>query len=176
MSSVVLWSQCYLTTRQLILFVSPFQAALNSLLLKPELMQQLKLSLPNVHNPFSFINNPPVNKITELLCGSWWADSRRDTNCDPQKDEMLFPIIFYVDRIYLNSHGRLPLTPLNMMLGILCAETFNSTLAWETIYFHPNLSPLTPKNCDKKYLHFNNIQNLYRAFWGCTSLILKSVY
>ena len=56
------------------LFVHPFQAALNSLLLKPELMQQSTFSLPNVHNSFSFINNPAVNKITELYHGSWWAD------------------------------------------------------------------------------------------------------
>ena len=33
------------------LFVHPFQEALNFLLLQPELMDQSKLSLPNVHNP-----------------------------------------------------------------------------------------------------------------------------
>ena len=78
------------------LFVRPFHAALNSLLSKPELMQQSKVSLPNVNNPFSSVNNPPVNKITELHHGSWWADSWREGNCNPEKNEMLVTIIFYI--------------------------------------------------------------------------------
>ena len=145
------------------LFVRPFQAALNSLLLKPELMQQSKLSLPNAHDPFSYVNNPPVTEITELHHGSWWADSWRDANCDPEKNEMLVPIIFYMDGISLDSHGRLTLTPLNMTLGIFSTETRKSNAAWETIYFHPDLSSLTPENRDKKSVPFNNIQNLHRG-------------
>ena len=88
------------------LFVHPFQAALNSLLLKPELMQQSTFSLPNVHNSFSFINNPRVNTITELHHGSWWADSWRGTNYDLQKNEVLVPIILCTDDISLDSHTR----------------------------------------------------------------------
>ena len=126
-------------------------------------MQQSKLSLPNVHNPFSFINNPPVHKITELHHSSWWADSWRDTNCDLEKNEMLVPIILYMDGISLDSHGRLTFAPLNMMLGIFSTETQKSKAAWETIYFHSNLSSLTPKNWDNKSIPFNNIQNLLKG-------------
>ena len=116
------------------LFVCPFQPALNSLLLKPELMQQSKLSLPNVHNPFSFVNDPPVDEITELHHGSWWADSWREANCNTEKNKMLVPIIFYMDGISLDSHGRLTLTPLNMTLGIFSTETQKSNEAWETLF------------------------------------------
>ena len=145
------------------LFVRPFHVALNSLLSKPELMQQSKLSLPNLNDPFSFINNPPVDTITELHHGSWWAESWRDANLDPQKNEMLVPIIFYMDGISLDSHGRLTLTPLNMTLGIFSTETRKSNEAWETIYFHPDLSSLTPENREKKSVPFNNLQNLHRG-------------
>ena len=79
-----------------------------------------------VHNPSSFINNPPVNTITELPNGSWWADSWRDADCDSQINEMLVPIIFYMDDISLNSHRRLTLTPLNMVLDIFSTKTQKS--------------------------------------------------
>ena len=80
-----------------------------------------------------------------------------------KKNKMLVPIIFYMDGISLDSHGRLTLTPLNMTLGIFSTETRKSNAAWETIYFHPDLSSLTHENLDKKSVPFNNIQNLHRG-------------
>ena len=126
-------------------------------------MQQSKLSLPNVCNPFSFINNLPVFNSAELHHGSWGADSWRDANCNPENNEMLVPIIFYMDGISLDSHEKLTLTPLNMMLGIFSTEMQKSNNAWETLYFHLNLSSLNPENRDKKSVPFHNPQNLHRG-------------
>ena len=87
------------------LYVHPFQGAHNLLLLKPDKrMQQLKHSLPNVHNPFNFIKNPPVNTITELHHGSGWVDSWRDVNCDLEKNEMLVPISYLLHGLHLSLH------------------------------------------------------------------------
>jgi len=50
---------------------------------------------------------------------------------------LLVPLIFYMDGISLDAHGRLSLTPLNMTLGIFSTETRKRPEAWSTIYFHP---------------------------------------
>ena len=105
-------------------------------------MQQSKLSLPNVDNLFSYVNNLEVDVISELHHGNWWRNSWREANCDPQKNKILVPIILYMDGISLDTHGRLSLTPLNMTLGIFSTETQKLNYAWETLYFHPQLSNL----------------------------------
>ena len=140
------------------LHIRPFQVALDSLLRNRELMQQSKLSLPNVDNPFSYVNNPEVDVISELHHGNWWRNSWREANCDPQKNEILVPIILYMDGISLDTHGRLSLTPLNMTLGIFSTETRKSNYAWETLYFHPPSSHLT---CSPSAL--DNLKNLHRG-------------
>ena len=80
-----------------------------------------------------------------------------------------------MDDIFLDRHGRLTLTPLNMMLSIFSTETQKSNKAWETIYFHPNLLCFTPKNWDKKSVPFNNIQNLHRGLDAALCLFKVNV-
>ena len=121
-------------------------------------MQQSKLSLPNVNNPFSYVNNPEVNVISELHHGNWWRNSWREANCDPQKNKILVPIILYMDGISLDTHRRLSLTPLNMTLGIFSTETQKLNYAWETLYFHPQLSNLASSSTS-----LDHLKNLHRG-------------
>eukprot|EP00536_Pseudo-nitzschia_multiseries_P003803 jgi/Psemu1/8562/gm1.8562_g len=62
-------------------------------------------------------NNPPITNetyITELHHGSWWTESWKQI-CN-ENEEILVPIVFYMDGISLDAHGHLSLTPLNMTL------------------------------------------------------------
>ena len=86
-------------------YVRPFEKALDSLLSNPKLMCESNLSLPNVNDPFSCENDPPVEIISELHHGSWWRDSWTKAGCDPSKKEILVPVIFYMDLISLDAHG-----------------------------------------------------------------------
>eukprot|EP00536_Pseudo-nitzschia_multiseries_P008767 jgi/Psemu1/21377/gm1.21377_g len=109
-------------------YVCSFKDAIYSLLSDQQLMIEENLSFPNYSTPLSPDNNPELNPhsvISELHHGSWWKSSWKEI-CNPNSQEILVPIIFYMDGISLDAHGRLTLTPLNM------------TLAWTTIYFHPD--------------------------------------
>ena len=143
-------------------FVRPFEKALDSLLSNPKLMQECNLSLPNVRDPFSFEHDPAVTVISELHHGSWWKDSWTMANIDPSKNELLVPVIFYMDLISLDTHGRLSLTPLNMTLGIFNTTTRHSSEAWETIYFHPDSSYMKTF-AKSKVEGVHGVENLHRG-------------
>ena len=143
-------------------YVCSFDNALNSLLSKKDLMQESKLSLPNSKDPFSCVNHPSTEIISELHHGWWWKESWRQSGCNPSKNEMLVPVIFCMDGISLDAHGRLSLTPLNMTLGMFSTETRRSNSAWETVYFHPD--PNFMMSLQKQYTKpVHNVENLHRG-------------
>jgi len=119
----------------------PFQKALFSLLNNPLISREENFSFPHSSNPLTPNHFPEINddtEISELHHGSWWSDTwRKDCDCSPDSNEILVPIILYMDGISLDTHGKLNLTPLNMTLGIFNVETRTKDYAWETIYFHP---------------------------------------
>ena len=143
-------------------YVRDFTHALDSLLSKPQLMKETNLSLPNISNPYSYESNPPVQTVSELHHGKWWRESWIAAQCDPCRQEMLVPIILYMDKINLDTHGRLSLTPLNMTLGIFNTATRRQNDAWETIYFHPDSSYHKGLN-QRKTQPIDNIENLHRG-------------
>ena len=142
--------------------VRPFEKALDSLLSNPKLMCECNLSLPNKSDPFSFEHDPAVTVVSELHHGSWWKDSWTFLNIDPSKKELLVPVIFYMDLISLDTHGRLSLTPLNMTLGIFNTATRHSNEAWETIYFHPDSSYMRTF-AGSKVEGVHGVENLHRG-------------
>ena len=77
--------------------------------------------------------------ITKLHHGKWWTKSWKSI-CKPNSNQILVPVILYMDGISLDTNSRLSLTPLNMTLGIFNTATRRLPEAWETIYFHPNKS------------------------------------
>ena len=140
------------------LHIRPFKKALFSLLTEPGLVVEENLSLPDSRSPYSCENHPPVDVISELHHGSWWADSWKK-RCDASKKEILVPLIFYMDGISLDSSGRLTLTPLNMTLGIFNTATRRRPEAWVQVYSHPDVSYLA-SNQTKKPTAEDNIRNL----------------
>ena len=133
-----------------------FENAIRSLLTNTELCKQENLSFPNTDSPLLVERKPeitPDTPITELHHGSWWIETWKE-KCDPGRNEILVPLIFYMDGISVDTHGKLSLTPLQMSLGIFSTEARKRPDAWETIYFHPSSSDAEPRE---------NIQNLHNG-------------
>eukprot|EP00536_Pseudo-nitzschia_multiseries_P019336 jgi/Psemu1/316888/fgenesh1_kg.4530_\ len=90
-------------------YVRSFKDAIYSLLSDQQLMIEENLSFPDYSIPLSPDNNPELNPhsvISELHHGSWWKSSWKSI-CNPNSQEILVPIIFYMDGISLDAHGRL---------------------------------------------------------------------
>lgn len=136
--------------------VRSFRQALFSLLTNPMLVKENNFSFPMRDTPFlpadfKLDNDTP---ITELHHGKWWTQSWKSLCTEP--DQILVPIIFYMDGITIDSKSKLTLTPLNMSLGIFNTETRKKPEAWETIYFHPSKIPSS-----KKTKGPDNVSNLH---------------
>ena len=143
------------------IFYRRFEDVLTTLLSKDDLMIQENISLPNCETPYSYINNPEVNQISELHHGTWWSTTWQQ-KCKANSMEILVPLIFYMDGISIDAHGNLTLIPMNMTLGIFNTETRTKSKAWETLYFHPdpNISATTHKKSCKP---IDKIQNLHNG-------------
>ena len=121
--------------------ICQFQDALFSLLTDKDLMKEENLSFPNCKTPTSPEHDPKLTDNTEiqqLHHGSWWCETWKG-QCEQNSNEIMVPIILYMDGISLDVRGNLNLTPLNMTLGIFNLETRSKAYAWRTIYFHPDV-------------------------------------
>ena len=127
--------------------VRSFQTALKSLFSKSHFFKESNLSLPNVKTPFSAVNDPPINVFSELHHGSWWRDTMSQKCHGP--NDMLVPVILYMDSVSIDQRGKLSLTPLNMTLGIFSTRARKQPEAWETLYFHPDNSFMSSKQFRK---------------------------
>ena len=141
--------------------IRPFPEALFTLLTNNELMKEENLSFPHRTDPTSPDNFPPLDQnteITELHHGAWWSSSWKEAGLDKEKNEILVPIILYMDGISLDNRNQLTLCPLNMTLGIFNVETRSKPHAWTTIYFHPDGEQSGAKPNPRE-----NIQNLHNG-------------
>ena len=139
-------------------YVRSFRQALFSLLTNPVLVKEEHFSFPLNNTPF-LPDDFKLDKdapMKELHHGKWWTSSWKKICSDA--DEILVPIILYMDGISLDVKGNLNLCPLNMTLGIFKTETRKQAQAWETLYFHPD--KISSKN---KVEGVHNILNLHRG-------------
>ena len=141
--------------------VCSFQNALKALFNKNYLFNESNISLPNSMSPYTYVNFPEVDKISELHHGSWWKETWQ-LKCKPNSNEMLVPIILYMDGISIDTHGKLTLTPLNMTLGIFNTSTRKTSEAWETIYFHPDSAYLSAMQTNE-IESIDNVANLHNG-------------
>ena len=145
-------------------YIRPFKKALLSLLSNINLVKEENFSFPDPTSPLLPYNSTDQNtrnEIKELHDGNWWSESWKSM-CDQEKNEILVPIIFYMDSISLDAHGRLTLTPLNMTLGIFNTETRKKPEAWETVYFHPDTTFENSRQTSNPS-PVENLQNLHNG-------------
>eukprot|EP00536_Pseudo-nitzschia_multiseries_P011129 jgi/Psemu1/27953/gm1.27953_g len=123
------------------IYVQPFQKVLHSLLMNVTLVKEDNLSFPHAEDPTLPVCHPELQgniDIDGLHHGEWWINTW-EKRCKSKSNEILVPIILYMDGIAIDNSGQTTLTPLNMTLGIFnTLVTRNSRLdAWEAIYYHP---------------------------------------
>eukprot|EP00536_Pseudo-nitzschia_multiseries_P016225 jgi/Psemu1/45378/gm1.45378_g len=140
------------------IYVRSFQKALHSLLTNVTLVNEDNLSFPHAEDPTLPVRYPELQgniDIDELHHGEWWINTW-EKRCKSKSNEILVPIILYMDGIAIDNSGQTTLTPLNMTLGIFNTLTRNSRPdAWEAIYFHPTGSR------DKGAESIDNVNNLH---------------
>eukprot|EP00536_Pseudo-nitzschia_multiseries_P011417 jgi/Psemu1/28838/gm1.28838_g len=140
------------------IYVWSFQKALHSLLTNQTLVKEENLSFPHAEDPTLLVHYPELQgniDIDKLHHGEWWINTW-EKRCKTDSNDILVPIILYMDGIAIDNSGQTILTPLNMTLGIFNTLTWNSWPdARETIYFHPTS---TRDKCDKL---INNVNNLH---------------
>ena len=86
--------------------------------------------------------------------GGW----KHGKKCDPNKDKLLVPIIFYMIGIAIDRHRSTTRCPLKMILCIFSDLTCSSTRPnpWETLFFHPQ---------GKNNQLVDNVNNLHCGLW-----------
>eukprot|EP00536_Pseudo-nitzschia_multiseries_P016434 jgi/Psemu1/46208/gm1.46208_g len=140
------------------IYVRLFQKALHSLLTNVTLVKEANLSFPHAEDPTLPVCYPELQgniDIDDLHHGEWWINTW-EKRCKSKSNEILVPIILYMDGIAIDNSGQTTLTPLNMTLGIFNTLTRNSRPdAWEAIYFHPTGSR------DKGAESIDNVNNLH---------------
>lgn len=148
-------------------YVRDFRQALTSLLTNTTLLKDSNFSFPHKDTPFlkpSFkLKKDCV--ISELHHGEWWTNTWKSM-CQENSNQILVPVIFYMDGISVDSNANLNLTPLNMTLGIFNTATRKLPAAWETLYFHPEKMQSVHKSSGPESasnLH-NGLEKALRSF------------
>ena len=155
--------------RPTVVFVASFADAVYSLLSDPELMKPENLSFPHPHNPF--LPEPPKvpllpgartrkGDLSELHHGTWYKATHKSRCTGPQ--DVLAPVIGYMDGVATDAFGRLGLTPFNFTLGIFNTATRARKEAWVTIYYHPDDAAEASLHTNPT-TSFHKCQNLHRG-------------
>eukprot|EP00536_Pseudo-nitzschia_multiseries_P000904 jgi/Psemu1/2092/gm1.2092_g len=148
------------------IYVWSFQKALHSLLTNVTLVKEDNLSFLHAEDPILPVRYPELqgnNDINELHHSEWWINTW-EKRCKSKLNEILVPIILYMDGIAIDNSGQNTLTPLNMTLGIFNTLTQNSHPdAWEAIYYHPTCpgdkGEESINNHDQLYGHYQTLNS-----------------
>ena len=154
------------------IYIRSFWTCLFDLLTNQAVLGQdgCNLSLPHDTDPLKSSPDHAPQYMSELHHGTWWKKSM-DKLCDPNKNEMLVPLIFYLDSTLHDKNGRLPVFPFMMTLGIFKTEVRRRIReAWTMICYLPdNKAEAEYQNEETKAVH--KVQNLH----NCIKLALKEL-
>ena len=114
------------------------KGALLSLLSDPMLMTENNL-LINCDNPR--VIDKQDHMLGDINSGWWYHNTHRDV-CKGLND-VLLPILLFIDGSNIDNNGRLSVEPVTMTLGIFNRSTRNQANAWKTIGFIENLANKT---------------------------------
>jgi hypothetical protein len=134
-----------------------FKDSLYSLLNDKQLMQpkNLLITPDDIYNPnIEIYNNVTSNKFGDINTGSVYQKGKKDYLKDP--DDVLCPIIYFIDKTFTDTNGRLCLEPVRFTLGIFNRETRNNPLAWRTLGYisdQQHMKKTTPSQKAIDYHH-----------------------
>jgi hypothetical protein len=126
-----------------------FQSSLYSLLNDENLMKPDNL-LIDPNNPFSA---PSSSYCGDINTGSAFMAARKQYI--HHSNELLCPIIFFIDRTHTDINGRLCLEPIRFTLGIFNRETRNNPNAWRTIGYIYDQAHIASKDPKTKVIDYH---------------------
>ena len=104
-------------------------AMIASLLSDANLMKDENLLF---HNKDPFSPPPPSHKLRDINTGRCYRETWKALIKDPTK-EILLPVITQMDKITIDTYGRLTLEPLNISLGIQNLKTRSRPEGWRPL-------------------------------------------
>jgi hypothetical protein len=142
--------------------VRTFRDCLYELLSNEELVgpNGENISLPHPTDPYRSKPDVVPEFASEMHHGWWWMQTQSEL-CRRQNNEILVPIIGYMDGVSTDTNDRLPVTPLNITLGIFNTETRRKPEAWTTILLYPDDRSEASVQKGTKPIH--KIQNLHNS-------------
>ena len=88
-------------------------------------------------DPF-YVPKRRINIVGDVNSGSWYINAHKHVCQKP--DDVLVPIIFFIDGVTIDMHSHLNLEPVTFTLGIFNRNTRNKAYAWRTLGFVNDLS------------------------------------
>jgi hypothetical protein len=137
-------------------------------LLKSSLMVEENMLFPDMSDPLA-PPPPAIDMIADVDTGSVFRSAYLDLCTEP--NDVLCPLIMYLDRISIDQHGRCSLEPGYATLGIWNLSTRNKAEAWRPLGYIPNLYLLS-KNENK--FRMNSVTKL-RMYHEILDAMLESV-
>lgn len=137
-------------------------------LLKSSLMVEENMLFPDMSDPLA-PPPPTIDYIADVDTGSVFRSTYHELCTEP--NDVLCPLIMYLDRISIDLHGRCSLEPGYATLGIWNLSTRNKAEAWRPLGYIPNLYLLS-KNENK--FRMNSVTKL-RMYHEILDAILESV-
>ncbi len=151
-----------------------FKDCLYSLLNDRQLMQtkNLLLSPDDIYNPnIEMNNNITTKRFGDINTGSVYQKAQKDYLKD--KNDVLCPIIFFIDKTHTDTNGRLCLEPVRFTLGIFNRETRNIPLAWRTLGYISDQQHMKKTTSYQKAIDYHHmISFILEEFKQCQHLKL----
>ena len=145
---------------QIIITKFDMKSAIVSLLIDPIVMNTNNLLM----NESTYLN--PMNSNHEYygdIHTGYWFKNAHSSLCK-EKDDLLCPLIFFIDGVSLDSFGRQSLEPVTFTLGIFKRKARNSNMFWRILGYIPNLEKVyninytnSQKNNNLKKIHYQEI-------------------
>jgi hypothetical protein len=130
-----------------------FLEMMRSLLTNPDLARDENYLFPGGNEPWwidaptweDIESNHPESYIhSNIVQGEWYVCTHH-LKCKVEKQDVLLPVIFAVDKTHTDVKGNLCLEPVIFTLGIFNRATRNRASAWRPLGFIPNLSVVCSK-------------------------------
>ena len=128
-----------------------------SLLLDPLTMQKQNLLMHDMDYQHPQQSNH--NSFGEIHTGYWFQNAHK--NLCKHEDDLLCPLIMFVDGVGLDVMQRQSLEPVTFTLGIFNRNARNAELFWRVLGYIPN----PEKHCNVKYDSYSNSATLKKEHY-----------
>jgi hypothetical protein len=146
-----------------------FKDSLFSLLNDKQLMQSKNL-LISESDIYGLEKNPSNTNSTKVYgdinTGTVYQKAQKEYCKEP--NDILCPIIFFIDKTHTDTNGRLCLEPIRFTLGIFNRETRNNPSAWRTMGYISDQAQIEKTTPHQKAIDYHHmIEIIIQEFQQC---------